>query len=156
MVSHNRGIKQNTYVTNCGMSRFYPKLDRPAWRGPKIFFNKKNHHPSICCGRYWGKYWACPLFMQILGLFFRCLYASFIWRLLHISTGLRPPRDVNDLFGVWASGLLPRSRNLLLTVASAICWAIWLSRNDVVFNKSSPKSCLQVTFRATYWCRFWT
>jgi hypothetical protein len=26
----------------------------------------------------------------------------------------------------------------------------------VVFNKLSPKSCLQVIFRATYWCRFWT
>jgi hypothetical protein len=60
------------------------------------------------------------------------------------------------LFGVWASGLLPRSRNLLLNVASTICWAIWLSRNDVVFNKSSPKSCVQVTFRATYWYRFWS
>jgi hypothetical protein len=66
---------------------------------------------------------------------------------------LRPPRDANDLFGVWARGLLARSRHLLLTVASAICWAIWLSMNDVVFNKSSP--CLQITFRATYWCHFW-
>lgn len=47
-------------------------------------------------------------------------------------------------------------RNLLLTVASAICWAIWLSRNDVVFNNSSPKSCVQVAFRAICWCRFWS
>jgi hypothetical protein len=42
--------------------------------------------------------------------------------LLQISTGLRATRDANDLFGVWVSGLLPISHNLLLTVASAICW----------------------------------
>jgi hypothetical protein len=97
----------------------------------------------------------CSIPETIKHQFFKCTYASFIWRLIQISTGLRRPWDANDLFGVWARGLLVRSCLLLLTAAFAICWAIWLSRNDVVFNKSSPKSCLQVTFRATYWCHFW-
>jgi hypothetical protein len=33
--------------------------------------------------------------------------------------------------------------------ASAICWAIWLSRNDVVFDKSPMKTFMQVIYRET-------
>ncbi|WVZ50897.1 hypothetical protein U9M48_002104, partial [Paspalum notatum var. saurae] len=32
---------------------------------------------------------------------------------------------------------------------------LWLSRNDIVFDKSRPKSFLQVLFRGTYWLRLW-
>jgi hypothetical protein len=41
-------------------------------------------------------------------------------------------------------------RQQLLAGASAFCWAIWLSRNDVVFNKSPIKYFLQVLYRGTY------
>ncbi|KAL5653211.1 hypothetical protein ACJX0J_038669, partial [Zea mays] len=34
-------------------------------------------------------------------------------------------------------------KQLLLVGASAICWAIWLSRNDVVFDKSPMKTFMQ-------------
>ena len=36
-----------------------------------------------------------------------------------------------------------------------MCWAIWLSRNDVVFDKSPTKTYLQVLYRGTHWLRFW-
>jgi len=36
-----------------------------------------------------------------------------------------------------------------------MCWVIWLSRNDVVFNKREPKTFLQVLFRGTHWLRHW-
>jgi len=36
-----------------------------------------------------------------------------------------------------------------------VCWAIWLSRNDVVFDKSPTKTYLQVLYRGTHWLRFW-
>ena len=44
---------------------------------------------------------------------------------------------------------------LILTGVSAICWAMWLSRNDIVFDKVNPQPCLQILFRATYGIRFW-
>jgi hypothetical protein len=28
---------------------------------------------------------------------------------------------------------------LLLTVASVLCWTIWITRNEVVFDKCRPK-----------------
>jgi hypothetical protein len=39
---------------------------------------------------------------------------------------------------------------------AAFCWALWLSRNDVVFQKSKSKSILQVMFRGTFWIRSWS
>jgi hypothetical protein len=41
---------------------------------------------------------------------------------------------------------------VLLGVA-AVCWAIWLCRNNVVFQRSKPNSCLQVIFRSAFWIR---
>ena len=39
---------------------------------------------------------------------------------------------------------------------AAICCSIWLTRNEVVFDTSWPKTLLQVLFRRTHWLRFWT
>jgi hypothetical protein len=44
----------------------------------------------------------------------------------------------------------------LLAAASAFCWAIWLSRNDIVFDKTPNKTFLQVLYRGTHWLRFWS
>jgi hypothetical protein len=34
-------------------------------------------------------------------------------------------------------------------------WAIWLSRNNVVFDKTPIQSYMQVIFRGTHWVRTW-
>ena len=46
-------------------------------------------------------------------------------------------------------------KKLILVGASAIYWALWLSRNDIGFDKTLSKSYLQVLFRETYWLRGW-
>ena len=46
-------------------------------------------------------------------------------------------------------------RSLVLVGACAICWAIWLSRNDLVFDKVLVPSYMQVIFRGTHWTRVW-
>jgi len=40
--------------------------------------------------------------------------------------------------------------------ASVICWVLWLTRNDIVFDKAIAPSYLQVIFKTTYWTRFWS
>jgi hypothetical protein len=55
--------------------------------------------------------------------------------------------------GYW--GLTKKIRKLILIGASAICWALWLSRNDMVFYNSPSMSYMQVLFNATYWLRSW-
>jgi hypothetical protein len=59
------------------------------------------------------------------------------------------------MFGGWSKLVQQKHNLLLLTGAAALCWVIWLTRNDLVFNKCQTKTFLQVLFRATYWLRFW-
>jgi hypothetical protein len=39
---------------------------------------------------------------------------------------------------------------------AVICWALWINRNDLVFQKSQIKSILQVIFRGMFWIRSWS
>lgn len=41
-------------------------------------------------------------------------------------------------------------------IAALILWAIWLYRNDVVFNGSSLIFFLHVIFIGTHWARTWS
>lgn len=93
---------------------------------------------------------------SIQHLFFQCKNARFIWGLVEICFGLKPPHNTMHMFSSWLNGIGGRLKQLLLVGASAICWAIWLSRNDVVFDKSPMKTFMQVIYRGTYWFRFWS
>jgi hypothetical protein len=44
-------------------------------------------------------------------------------------------------------------RKLFLVGIDAILWGIWLSRNDVVFDKNPVLSYMQVIYRAMHWTR---
>jgi len=77
------------------------------------------------------------------------------WRAVHILFGISPPSDMDDLFIRWSKLLNKKYNSLLLTAASALCWAVWITRNEVVFDKCRPKSFLQVLFRGTHWLRQW-
>jgi hypothetical protein len=54
------------------------------------------------------------------------------------------------LINGWLQGVDKDKRKLILVGASALCWALWLFRNDRDFDKSSSVSYMQVIFRATY------
>jgi len=88
-------------------------------------------------------------------LFFDCFYAKFLWRAVHIIFGLPPPTNINDLFLRWTKLGTKKYNSLLLTAAVSLCWAIWITRNEVVFDRCRPKSFLQVLFRGTHWLRQW-
>jgi glutamine synthetase type III len=48
-----------------------------------------------------------------------------------------------------------RSKCLLYVGIGAMFWGMCLSRNDVIFNKTSISSYMQVIFRGTHWARTW-
>jgi hypothetical protein len=52
-------------------------------------------------------------------------------------------------------GMNPKDRQIFLIGICAMLWVIWLSRNDIVFNKASISSSMHVIFRGTYWIRTW-
>ena len=81
----------------------------------------------------------CSKLETIQHLFFECHYARFLWHSLHIVFGISP-RNINHLFNDWAKLGGHRYNLKLLTSATTIWWAIWLTSNDSVFNNCYPKT----------------
>jgi hypothetical protein len=77
---------------------------------------------------------------SIYHLFFECQYARFLWGLTQIAFNISMPSSVQHMFSLWVNQVGGKLKRQLLAGASAFCWAIWLSRNDVVFDKASIKS----------------
>ena len=59
------------------------------------------------------------------------------------------------MFGSWLSNQNNKSRNLIWVGLAALCWAIWRTRNDIIFDRIKYNSILQVIFKGTYWLHFW-
>ena len=77
----------------------------------------------------------CHLPETIQHLFFDCYNAKFLWRAIHILYGIVPPTSINVLFDSWSKQGNKNLNMLLLTAASALLWALWISRNEIVFDK---------------------
>jgi hypothetical protein len=53
------------------------------------------------------------------------------------------PRSVRHIFSTWLTAIDLRTKRLVITCVSVFCWAIWISRNDLVFNNVSSFTYLQ-------------
>ena len=87
--------------------------------------------------------------------FFDCRLACLIWNVVSISFDIQPPSSITNLFGPWLRGFSLKLRGQVLIGAAALCWALWLSKTDVVFQRSVPNSFALVIFRGTFWIRSW-
>jgi len=97
----------------------------------------------------------CNLDESIQYLFLDCHYATVVWRMVYLATGLTQPKSIRHLFGSWLSNQNTKIRDLIWVGVAALCWAIWNTRNDIIFNRIKYNSILQLIFRGTYWLRFW-
>jgi RsiW-degrading membrane proteinase PrsW (M82 family) len=59
------------------------------------------------------------------------------------------------MFGSWLSNQNSKIRALIWVGIAALCWALWETRNDIIFHKIKYNSILQVIFRGAYWLHFW-
>jgi hypothetical protein len=90
----------------------------------------------------------CSKAETIQHLFVNCHFALHMWRLLSVCFGLQRPRSVRHDLGI-------DSNTKHLVTTRALWWAIWISRNDLIFDKILMFTYLQVLFRGTYWLRTW-
>ena len=88
--------------------------------------------------------------------FFDYHFAKFLWRVVQYTFGLVPPTSVAQFYNDWLFRFDCKSKTQLLCGVYALCWALWLSRNDIVFDNSPMKIYMQVLFRATHWLRMWS
>ena len=70
-----------------------------------------------------------------------------MWQTVHVSFNLIPPTSIHNLFTSWLHGINRKLKSKILVGASAICWAIWLTQNNIIFDKAAAPSYLQVIFR---------
>jgi hypothetical protein len=83
-------------------------------------------------------------------LFFECALAKFIWRVIQITFGLSIPLNIKHVFRKWEQRMNEKDKKLLYVGIGDIFWSIWLSRNDLIFNKIPISSYMKVMFRMTY------
>ncbi|WVZ90568.1 LOW QUALITY PROTEIN: hypothetical protein U9M48_036859, partial [Paspalum notatum var. saurae] len=79
----------------------------------------------------------CNQSESIQHFFFECHFTKFLWRVACSTIGLMPPRNIMNLFGSWSKQGGQNKVGMLLAGAAALCWAVWLTRNDILFNKCS-------------------
>jgi hypothetical protein len=68
-------------------------------------------------------------------LFFYCPYARLVWRVIQVSFNITPPLNIHHMFTGWMQGVEKKLRYKILVGSCTLCWALWLSQNDVVFDK---------------------
>jgi hypothetical protein len=74
---------------------------------------KRNWHGNVkCC--------FCDSPETIQHLFFDCVLAKFIWRVIHITFGLSIPNNIKHVFGGWVQGMNDKERKLLVVGVGAI------------------------------------
>lgn len=51
------------------------------------------------------------------------------------------------MFSDWLFGLDYKFKYEMLVGATAVCWAIWTTRNEIVFDNCTTKTYMQVLYR---------
>jgi hypothetical protein len=77
----------------------------------------------------------CNCKETIQHIFFKCPLAKVIWRIIHMTFGLAPSKNITNLFGNWLKGIPKKELVQVRVGVCAVIWAIWNTRNDFVFNK---------------------
>jgi hypothetical protein len=80
---------------------------------------------------------------------------KFLWCATHLVLGIPPPVNIEYFLNNRSKQGGHNHNIMVLTGAAAICWSIWLTRNDTMFNNCRSKTFLQVLSRGTYWLRLW-
>lgn len=97
----------------------------------------------------------CSQQETIQHLFFNYHFAKNLWRVVQCTFNIDTPTSVGHLFNDWACSVGSRLKKFMLVGASALCWALWTCKNDIVFDKVPMKTYMQVLYRGTYWLREW-
>jgi hypothetical protein len=97
----------------------------------------------------------CHQYETIKHLLFQCWFVEFIWSIIQVASSLYPPTSVANVFGNWLHGMDLRFIMLIRVGVLAVIWALWLCRNDIIFNDKNC-SILQVIYRCTGILHLWS
>jgi hypothetical protein len=72
-----------------------------------------------------------------------------------VSFNITPPVNIANMFTGWLNGINKKFMYKILVGASALCWTICLSRNEIVCNNTGVVTPMHVIFRVTIGSIFW-
>ena len=78
---------------------------------------------------------------------------AFVWNIVHITYGIQPPANFANMLSSQLHGLSLKLIYQILLGAAALCWSIWLNKNDMVFNEAKSNTFIHVIFRASFWIK---
>jgi hypothetical protein len=81
--------------------------------------------------------------------------ARSVWSFFHCASSIPKPSNAAHMLGQWLQGLSRAMQSIALLGAAALCWSIWLSRNNIVFENKMCASSMQVIFVAIHWVWSW-
>jgi hypothetical protein len=61
--------------------------------------------------------------------------------------------NIRHTFGAWIHNMNAGKRKFFLVGIGAMLWVIWLSQNDIEFDKTPVLPFMQVIYRGTHWTR---
>jgi hypothetical protein len=93
---------------------------------------------------------------SIQHLFFDCPFAKIVWRIIYMTFGLSPPKNIYNLFGNWLKDIPKKDLIQIRVGVCAVIWTMWNTRNNFIFNKPKTNSFLQVIPMVTHWIRTWS
>jgi hypothetical protein len=89
-------------------------------------------------------------------LFIFYSFSRLVWGVVHFTYNIPPPTSINNLFGNWLNGIDKQTKARIHVGVCALVWAIWNCRNEVIFNRCSKPSILQVIHMAASLIHMWS
>jgi hypothetical protein len=59
------------------------------------------------------------------------------WRVVHVATGLTPPKSIAHMLRNWLTDISKKERSLIFVGAAVLMCTIWCTRNDLIFEKNN-------------------
>jgi hypothetical protein len=88
-------------------------------------------------------------------LFFECYLARYIWSLITwVIGGNRRPSNLSQYWD-WSNMFLPANKKIHMVGLSAICWALWKTRNRVCFEGKRVRSPTEIICLASSLISYW-
>jgi hypothetical protein len=70
-------------------------------------------------------------------------FAEIVWRIIHMTFGLAPPKNITNLFGNWLKGILKKKLILVRVGVCTVIWTMWNTRNELYLaNQRLSHSCM--------------
>ena len=75
--------------------------------------------------------------------------------MIFFTFNITPPTNIANMFSNWLNGVEKKTKARIRVGVTALCWSIWTSRNNIIFNKSGANF-LQVIRLAAHWLDQWS